>query len=128
MQRPSGTKNANPKGIGSPPSVANRALIPPNPPLCLEYPQKCGLGHLLMPTHAPLTLSPRALGVELLSCARRVDGWNEESFLSKRPTGICIHSKQLEIFLAQCGVCEDYFCGQLNGFTNAWPVIAACIQ
>ena len=45
MQRPSSRKNANPKGIGSPPSVANRGLIPPNPPLCLLFPQKCGLGH-----------------------------------------------------------------------------------
>jgi len=47
MQRPSSNKNANPKGIGSPPKVANRALIPPNPLLCLGYPHKCGLGHIL---------------------------------------------------------------------------------
>ncbi len=50
MQRPSGRKNANPKGIGSPPSVANRALIPPNPPLCQRFPHKCGLGHGLSMT------------------------------------------------------------------------------
>jgi hypothetical protein len=31
MQRPSSNKNANPKGIGSPPSVANRGLYPQIP-------------------------------------------------------------------------------------------------
>jgi hypothetical protein len=39
MQRPSSSKNANPKSIGSPLSVANRGLIPPNRDFCLAFPQ-----------------------------------------------------------------------------------------
>ncbi len=43
MQRPSSGKNANPKSIGSPLSVANRGLILPNPTFCLAFPQIIGL-------------------------------------------------------------------------------------
>ena len=43
MQRPSSSKNANHKSIGSPLSVANRGLILPNPTFCLAFPQIYGV-------------------------------------------------------------------------------------